>query len=196
MASLEVDVHVNRGSAPRLQTAVGTVETCEPFEVHLHGHGAPGHVHCRLDDALGAVASIDDSNYYVDADDVTPVPIAIDADHFDEPIEGQLDLVTGYGAESITIDITVLPGPQRVDVDDSLAEPNRSPPEPSVVDRLVAPLAALTGLDAGTIAVIAFGALTLTIATATAATIGGPVTFGGLAIVVIGVAVAIAVLLW
>ncbi len=194
MPPLEVDVYVNRGSA--LETDVGTVETCEPFELLLHGQGAPAHIHCRLSEGLDAVASIDGSNYYVDAEDVTPVLIAIDTDRLEGPVDGQLELVAGYGAESITIDVTVTPGPPQVDVDDSLAEPNRSPPDPSPVDRVTERLAAGTGLEPATVGVLLFGALTLAIATATAATIGGPVALAGLLIVVIGLAVGIGLLLW
>ena len=196
MSSLEVDVSVNRGSAPHLETAIGTVETCEPFELVLHGQGGPAHVHCRLDDDLDAVASIDGSNYYVEPDDVTPVPIAVDTARLDAPVEGQLEVVTGYGSESIAIDVTVTPGPPQVEVDDSLAEPTRAPTEPSPVDQLVERLAGRTDVAPATLGVFALGLLTLTISTAAAATIGGPIAVVALLVVVAGVGVARGLLLW
>lgn len=191
MSTLEVPVHVNRGSAPLLETDVGTVETCESFDLVLRGHESPSHVHCRLDGDLDRVASIPDSNYYVEPDDVTPVPISVVTDGVETPIEGTLEVVTGYGAESISIDVTVTSGPPQVDVDDSLAKPDRSEPEPTPGERAIDNLAALTGMETATLAVVALGVLTLGIATATAATIGGFVAFGGLAVVIAGIAVGL-----
>ncbi|MFC4543807.1 hypothetical protein ACFO5R_17920 [Halosolutus amylolyticus] len=196
MSPLDVTVHVNRGSADAvLETDVDTVETCEPIQLVLRGHETPAHVHCRLDERLDRVASIDGSNYYVEPDDVTPVPIRVDAEAIESPVEGTLEIVGGYGAESVSIDVTVTPGPPQVDVDDSLAEPTRSEPEPTPIERAVTGFSALTGIEMGTIAVVALGLVAIGIATATAATIGGPVAIGGLAIVVVGVAVGLGLLI-
>lgn len=195
MSPLEVTVHVNRGSATVLETEVGTVETCEPIELVLQGHDAPAHVHVRVDDPLDRVTSIEGDNYYVEPDDVTAVPIAVDPSGIDDAIEGTLEIVAGYGAETIQIPVTVTDGPPAVDVDDSLAEPSRSPPEQTPVQRAVDEVTALAGVDTGTLAVFALGLLAIVIATATAATIGGAIAFAGLAIVVAGVAVGLGLLL-
>ncbi|WP_265111171.1 DUF7524 family protein [Halosolutus halophilus] len=195
MSPLEVTVHVNRGSTDVLETDVGSVETCESIALVLRGHETPAHVHCRLDERLDRVASIQQPNYYVEPDDVTPVPISVDSDTIDRPVEGTLEIVGGYGAESVSIDVTVTPDPPQVDVDDSLSEPTRSEPEPTPIERAVNAVSPLLDIEMGTIAVVALGLVAIGIATATAATIGGPVAVGGLAIVVIGVAVGLGLLM-
>ncbi|WP_246999837.1 DUF7524 family protein [Halosolutus gelatinilyticus] len=196
MSPLEVTVDVNREPDDALETDVGSVETCEPVDLVLRGHRAPAHVHCRLDDDLDRVATIDRSNYYVEPDDVTHVPISVHADRLDEPAGGTLEVIAGYGAESISIDVTVTPGPPQVDVDESLSKPTRTSPEPSPAEQVVTRLSAGFGLDSGTLAVVSLGLVAVAIATATATTIGGPVVFGGLAIVVLGVAVGLGILLY
>ncbi|SFB74748.1 hypothetical protein SAMN05444422_101690 [Halobiforma haloterrestris] len=208
MSTNEITVHVNRGDSDSLEveaTGDDTATDTEPasaaaspdpsleFEgarsgtLILRGHGTPAHVHCRLDGDLARVASIDRPNYYVEPDDVTAVPIALGADvDLEGPIEGRLEVLTGYGSESVAIDVIVRPGPPEIDVDETLAEPSRTEPDPSLVERL----AAGSGIDPGTIAVGALGLVAVAIATMTAMTIGGLAAMAGLVAVVVGVVVA------
>lgn len=195
MSPTEVTVHVNRGSADALEPASTALETDGSFRLSLAGHESPAHVHCRLHGDLERIASLDGTNYYVEPDSVTAVPIAVDADAIEQPVDGRLEVLTGYGSESVAIDVTVVPGPPDVDIDESLAEPVRSEPEPTPLERAIDQVTAVSGLGSGTLAVLALGVVALGIGAVTAASIGGPVATAGLAIVVAGVVVALFLLL-
>lgn len=190
MLGTEVTVHVNRGSADALEVATEALETRESVTLLLQGHESPAHVHCRLAGDLEHVATIDQANYYVEPDGVTAVPIGVDADGIERPVEGRLEILTGYGSESVSIDVTVVPGTPDIDVDESLSEPARSEPDPTALDSAVDRLAAV-GLDPATLAVLALGLVAVGIAALTAATVGGPIATVGVAIVVVGFAVAL-----
>ncbi len=195
MSPAEVTVHVNRRSANALDPASTALETDGSFRLSLKGHESPAHVHCRLDGDLERIASLAGANYYVEPDHVTSVPVVVDTDRLEQPVDGQLEVLTGYGSESISIDVTVVPGPPDVDVDESLAEPARSEPEPTPLERAIARVAAVNELESGTLAVLALGVVALGVGALTAASIGGPVATVGLAIVVAGVVVALFLLL-
>jgi len=187
----EVTVHVNRGSADALEPSSTSLETDDSFLLSLSGHESPAHVHCRLAGDLERIASLEEANYFVEPDGVTTVPIAVNADVIERPVGGHLEVLTGYGSESISIAVTVVPGPPDVDVDESLAEPARSEPEPTTLERAVDRVSDIAGLEPGTLAVLALGLVSVGIAALTAASIGSPVVTAGLAIVVVGFAVAL-----
>lgn len=195
MSGTEVTVHVNRGAADALEAASRTLETRESFTLLLRGHEMPAHVHCRLGGDLERIASVGESNYYVEPDAVTAVPVTVNTDAIDRPVDGHLEVLTGYGSESVSIGVTAVPGPPDVDVDESLAEPARSEPEPTALERAVDRFTARSGLDPATIAVFALGIVAVGIAALTTATIGGPVATAGLGIVVVGVLVALFLLI-
>ncbi|MFA9415349.1 hypothetical protein [Natrinema sp. HArc-T2] len=195
MSPAEVTVHVNRGSTNTLEPASTALETDGSFRLSLTGHESPAHVHCRLDGDLERIASLAGANYYVEPDSVTTVPVAVDADAIDQPVDGCLEILTGYGSESVAIDVTVVPGPPGVDVDESLAEPTRTEPEPTPLEQVVDRMTNGSGLDSGTLAVLALGMVALAIATLTTASIASPVATAGLGIVVAGVVVALFLLL-
>ncbi|AGB32553.1 hypothetical protein C488_12843 [Natrinema pellirubrum DSM 15624] len=192
MPDTEVTVHVNRESTGTLETAASALEVDGSFSLRLKGHSAPAHAHCRLAGDLERIAALEEGNYYVEPNAVTTVPVAVDADGIDGPVEGTLEVLTGYGAESITIPVTVVPGPSAVDVDDSLAEPASPEPASAEVEQPLARL--IGGLEPATLAVAALGLVAIGVGGATAATIGGPVTAAGLVIVFVGVAVALLLL--
>ncbi|AGB36883.1 DUF7524 family protein [Natronococcus occultus] len=192
-----VTVHVNRGSPERLEAATATFETAEPFTLLLEGHDTPTHVHCRLDENLARVASLPQSNYYVEADARTPVPIDIDPSAIDDPVQGYLEVSTGYGAESAAIAVTIEPGPDRVEVDESLAQPNRSPTENTRSAESSKPLFEDVELPGGlqptTLAALALGGVALVLALAVAAIAGGTTAVAVFAIVAVAVVAAVAV---
>jgi len=164
-----------------------SLETDDSFLLSLSGHESPAHVHCRrLAGDLERIASLEEANYFVEPDGVTTVPIAVNADVIERPVDGHLEVLTGYGSESISIAVTVVPGPPDVDVDESLAEPARSEPEPTTLERAVDRVSDIAGLEPGTLAVLALGLVSVGIAALTAASIGSPVVTAGLAIVVVG----------
>jgi len=191
----EVTVHVNRRSEDALEPASTALETDDSFRLLLQGHESPAHVHCRLDGDLERIASLGGANYYVEPNSTTTAPIAVDVDAIDRPVDGSLEVLTGYGSESVAIDVTVVPGPPDVDVDESLAEPARSAPESTPLERTIERTTAVSGLDSGTLAVLALGVVALGIATLTAASIGSVVATAGVGIVVAGVIVALVLLL-
>ena len=188
--SQEVTVHVNRGSTDSLEAAVTTLETRGSFNLLLDGNERPAHVHCRLHGGLERIATLETSNYYVEADGETVVPVHVAAENLETPIEGTLEVVTGYGSETIMVPVVVKPAPGPVDVDESLAEPATPTPEPSTLERVVT----TSGLDPVTLAVVALGLVAIGIATATAATVGGTLSMIGVGIVAVGFCVALVLL--
>ena len=196
MSGEELVVDVGREGGASIAAGVDAYETQGSFGVLLRGHGGPAHVHCRLDGPLAEVANVERSNYYVEPDGETAVPVAIDGDGADgrleEPVEGSIELSTGYGAASTTVAVTVTPGPPPVDVDERLADPPDRGTEGSAGAALSV---AGVELDAGTLGVIALGALAVLVAAATAAVVGGTVAFVGFLVVTVGIVAAVAVLL-
>ncbi|WP_226005846.1 DUF7524 family protein [Natrinema salinisoli] len=195
MPGTEVTVHVNRGTATPLEATSESLETSDSFALLLEGHETPAHVHCRLAGDLEQVATLGETNYYVEPDSVTAVPVTVTTDSLDRPVAGDLEVVTGYGSESVSIAVTAVPGTPNVDVDESLAEPARSEPDPTMLERLVGPVATAGGFDPGTLVVLALGLVAIGIATVTTATIGGPIATVGLGVVAGGVLVALVLLL-
>lgn len=196
MPDTEVSVHVNRGNDNALEPAADVLETDESFDLRLHGHESPAHVHCRLDGGIERIASLDQSNYYVEPGTETIVPIAVDAATVDHSIEGRLEVLTGYGSESVTIAVTVVPGASDVDIDESLAEPAQREPDQTAFERTIGRVVPGTGLEPATLAVLALGLVAVVIAAVTAATIASPVVTVGLGIVIVGVVAALLLLVW
>ncbi|MDQ2052014.1 hypothetical protein RBH26_16175 [Natronolimnohabitans sp. A-GB9] len=191
--SPEVTVHVNRGAADSLEPSVDSVETRGSIGLRLVSHGSPAHVHCRLAGDLERIADLETANYYVDAESETFVPIAVDAERIDAPVSGDLEVLTGYGSESVSIPVVVEPAPGPVDVDESLAEPGggRDPAgDSTALDRL----RETSGLEPATLAVVVLGLVAAAVGAVTAAAIGGLVATLGIAIVVLGTVVALGLL--
>jgi hypothetical protein len=186
-ATLSVDL--NRGALH--EVAVGdSFETARDFLVDLQNHGEAVHVHLHLDDDLSRVARLDATNHYVEGEKRRRVPVSVAS--VDEPVTGKLKVVTGYGAESAYVDVTVRPERQRkdpVDVDERLAKPPRreeGTDRPSIGAVLAR---GSLGAVAGVAAVVL---LAVALAVAVAVSIDDPAVFLG-AGVVIGVALAAAV---
>jgi hypothetical protein len=190
-----VTVHVNRDSPERLEAATATFETAESFTLLLEGHDSPTHVHCRLDDELARVASIPQSNYYVETDARTPVPIEVEAGGLEDPVQGYLEVSTGYGAESAAIAITVEPGPDRVEIDESLSKPKRSPTaqSPDQPEPLFGDLGLPGDVGPVALAALAFGAIVVALASAlaVAAVAGGTAAVAVFAVVAVAVVAAV-----
>ncbi|WP_408958983.1 hypothetical protein [Natrinema sp. 74] len=196
MSDSEVTVHVNRSAADELEASSATLDTTGSFALRLQGHESPAHVHCRLGGDLERIASVDQSNYYVEPNAVTAVPITVDADGVERPVEGTLEVLTGYGSNSVSIAVTITAGPPGVAVDETLAEPARREPDPTALERVVDRLTGVSALEPATIAVLGLGLVAIGIAAATAATITSPIATAGLGIVIAGVVVAVLLLIW
>ena len=137
MARLSVDL--NRDGLHRI-AAPSEFETDGPFEIRLRNHGEAIHVHLNLDEELSTVGSLGESNHYVAP--YSRRSVEIDTKRTDAPVTGRLKVVTSYGAESAYTTVTVSPPgtvTERVTVDERLAKPQRSEPEPSTLgERLAA----------------------------------------------------------
>ncbi|WP_255194477.1 DUF7524 family protein [Natronobeatus ordinarius] len=190
MPGEELTVSVGRDGPDTITVDSESLETQASFGVVLESHSRPVHVHCRLGGALARIATLDRSNYYVDTTEETFVPVVVG--DVSEPVEGTLELSTGYGATSVTIDVTVTPGPPSVEVDESLARPPREPDEPnaSAAGERLSQSVVERSFDAGALGVLVLALLAIGLAAATAAVVGGAVAFVAFLVVVAGVAVA------
>lgn len=121
-------VYINADGTNSVSAEQPTFETAGPFDVVLVNEGTPAHVHVRLDDALSRGARLEATNHYLDADSSRVVHVrTLDGER---PVTGTLEVVTGYGAESAAVEVT-LNDPHAdnppVEVDESLAEPQSTP---------------------------------------------------------------------
>ncbi|WP_158057093.1 DUF7524 family protein [Halorussus halophilus] len=119
--SLSVSLNDDRLHEIRTATAF---EATGSFPLLLKNGDAPVHVHLHLDDALSEVATIPANNHYVDADSTRQVTVEVRDGAY--PVEGRLKIVTGHGAETEYIDISIVEPEDRedaVDIDGTLATP-------------------------------------------------------------------------
>lgn len=117
-------VHVGREQLHELVPESRSFEADGPFAVALRNHRRSVHVHLSLDEALSAVATLPDNNHFVESEQTVEVPIDVTAP--DHPVSGRLKVVSGYGAETAYVDVTVNPpepAKPRVEVDESLGQP-------------------------------------------------------------------------
>ncbi|WP_276281780.1 DUF7524 family protein [Halorussus caseinilyticus] len=99
-------------------------EATDSFPILLHNGDAPVHVHLHLDDELSRVASIPANNHFVDADSTRQV--SVEVEDGPRPVEGQLKIVTGHGAETDYVAVSIVEpedSDDAVDVDEMLAAP-------------------------------------------------------------------------
>lgn len=140
MARLSVDL--NRDGLHRI-AAPSEFETDGPFEIRLRNHGEAIHVHLNLDEELSTVGSLGESNHYVAP--YSRRSVEIDTRRTDTPVTGRLKIVTSYGAESAYTTVTVSPPgtvTNRVAVDERLAKPQRSEPDPPTLGERLATIGA------------------------------------------------------
>lgn len=186
MARLSVDL--NRDGLHQI-AAPAEFETDGPFEIRLRNHGEAIHVHLNLDEELSTVANLDESNHYVEPHSRRSVEI--DTRRIDTAVTGRLKTVTSYGAESAYTSLTVSPPgtvTDRVAVDEQLAKPQRSEPEPSTPrERLAAAVGDVSPR------VAAAGTLAVCAGLVVAALAGNAIAFVGLLVIIAGVIAALAI---
>lgn len=182
-ASLRVDLN---GSELHDIDAPNEFTVSRPFTVELVNHGEAVHVHLHLDDDLSRIARLRAGNHYVEADATQDV--WVDARSVDEPRSGKLKIVTGYGAETRYVDVTIEPGePQKepVDVDETLSKPRQ--PEPPA-----SPLAPVrTVVDESALPVFVLGVFAVALALGVGLLADSAVVLLAAGVVVLGVAAAI-----
>jgi hypothetical protein len=145
-------VHLG-GDGPGSVRVPESFETSGQFDLEIHNHGTPAHVHVHLDEALGAVAALRKTNVYVEGDATQVVSVEV-AESFGT-VAGTLDVVTGYGAESTPVDVT-LTEPETVSVDESLAEPQSTTQTESSPSRSVPVVAVSVAVVVALVATVAF----------------------------------------
>lgn len=171
-----LEVELNRDGPQSIDVDGETFEASGDFEVVLRNHGASLHVHLRLDETLARAASISTTNHYVADGSLRRVEVQVDQNRL--PVKGHLEIVTGYGAQTEHVHVSLVERTEEpgVEVDERLAEPPPRDDEPI--------------LDRDDLPVVALAAVALLIALLAGLAIGEPMVLAGVAIVLIGVAVA------
>lgn len=126
MDTLVVDL--NRAGPHSIDVAAASFHTDGPFEVVLDNHGAALHVYVQLDDDLARALTLSAGNHFVEKGKLRRV--GVDVDESALPVRGRMKVVTGYGAETEYLTVSVEPRDEekgRVDVDESLAAPRPRP---------------------------------------------------------------------
>lgn len=98
-------VHLNRADHHSVEPETDVLESTGSFVLRLVNHGEGCHVHCSLDGDLVRAGRLGEDNPYVEADSTTEVPVEIRTDR--RPVTGRLEIATGYGQESRTVDVTI-----------------------------------------------------------------------------------------
>ncbi|WP_136715773.1 DUF7524 family protein [Halorientalis salina] len=114
-------VHFNRQERHSLEVPP-SFETADSFVIAVRNHGEAGRIHIHLDDGLPEIASIEDTNFYVQANGVTEIPVSV---HGTDHVFGKIKVVSGYGAVTrwIDVEVTEPDEDEGVEVDEDLAKP-------------------------------------------------------------------------
>lgn len=176
-------VHVNRQELHDLSVP-SSFETSDSFVIEVHNHGEAGRIHVHLDENLSAVASIDDTNHYVEANGRTEIPVSV---HEGREVFGKLKIVSGYGAVTRWVDVVLTePEDDGVVVDEDLAKPappdQRSDQEPP----LLAPI-----VEHPTAPVVVLALVAVLVAIAAASLFEGTLVVAGAIVVVVAVLVSV-----
>lgn len=143
-----LSVHLNRDGTRSVQPESFSMETEGPFTIELVNHGTPAHVHLHLDDALASVASIPSDNLFVDGE--SKEYVSVNVRDGPRPVKGQIEVVTGYGAERANVNVSVIePTPEgaEVQVDEELsARQEHAEHEPSITDAIAPAAVAVVGV--------------------------------------------------
>jgi hypothetical protein len=140
-------VHLSR-DGPHSIEAPQAFEATGSFDVIFENHGSALHAHVGLDPTLSEAATVRTPNRYVEEDFSRRV--RVDVDPGERPVEGRLELVTGYGSTTEYVSVSLVDAQTAntgVDVDERLGQPQSSPGNP-VTDPQRLPLLALLGIAA------------------------------------------------
>lgn len=192
-----LSVDVNRQSVHSIEPTVRQFETSESFVIELTNHGSATHVHLNVDDGLADAISLDGGNHFLEAGRTYRIEASVD--QRSRPVSGRLKFVTGYGAETAVVDVSLIPpekNPEKapVEVDERLSKPqprsesrqrNRSPDRSG---------RSSTDLPMRVIAAGAIVALALLFVVVGALIAGNPAVILGVGIVLVAIAGAAALL--
>lgn len=183
-------VDINRRSVHSIEPQLREFETSESFAIELTNHGSATHVHINVDDGLAEAISLDGGNHFVEAGRTRRIEATVD--QRSRPVSGRLKIVTGYGAETAVIDVSLIPPeepPEKVpiEVDERLAKPQPRPrDQPPHESESSVPVRAIA---AGALVVLA-----LLVVVVGALIAGNPAVILGVGIVLVAIAGAAALL--
>lgn len=97
-------VNLNRDGMKTLETDTDAFTTEGSFKIILENHGQPAHVHLHTDDQLAELATLEETNWYVQSGEIQPVEVDV--------LEGRsgggtLEISTGYGSERASVDVQI-----------------------------------------------------------------------------------------
>ena len=167
MPTLSVEL---TGDAVHSIQAPDRFTTTGPFAIAFENRGRSTHVHLNFDDELDRVASLRETNHYIDDEATRRVHVAVD--DADETVRGKLKIVTGYGSNTRYVDVEIEPpvdpGAEAVTVDESLATPPERPPDPPPAQRAANAVGRLIERGGMPAAILAFVAVVAGVAVALA----------------------------
>lgn len=127
-------VHVNRGDHYSLEPEAAGFEAGGSFLLRLENHGAGCHLHLTFHGDLVPGAGLEDDNPYLEEEGELEVPVHVAGDV--RSARGSIEIVTGYGQVSTTVEVEVTDGgsgasgdPVGADVAASATEPTARPPQ-------------------------------------------------------------------
>jgi hypothetical protein len=184
-----LSVHVSDGELHDIAVETQSFETAGPFNVELVNHGRAVHVHLNLVEGLERGATLDATNHFVETETVRTVGVDVVEEAL--PAGGKVKIVTGYGAETTYVDVTVREAEDRddtVDIDETLAEPPNADAAPA--DREISVGSLVSALSPGTAPVFALAGVALLVALLASVVVDGVVALLGIAVVLVGVIAA------
>lgn len=170
-----------------------TYTTDETFLIELVNHGEAVHIHIHLDDTLSKVARLETGNHYVATNKTETVPIEVDSPS--SPVTGKLKIVTGYGAETTYVDVTVEPFDEEndtIEIDEDLGKPSG---EPHYQSASFGEQLARVVSESGPLPVVGVGVLVILVALVVGLLVDNSIVFIGVGVVIGGVVAAIALLM-
>jgi hypothetical protein len=169
-------VHLNR-DGPQSIEAPRTFDATGSFDVVFENHASACHAHVGLDPALSKVATVRTPNRFVE--EGLSRRVRVDVASGERPVEGRLELVTGYGSTTEYVTVS-LQDPETADsgvtVDERLGQPQSSPSD--------------TGIDPERLPLLAFLGVAALLAVLVAVTVQNVLVTAGVLVVLLGVAAA------
>jgi hypothetical protein len=177
-------VHANRQQLHSLEVPA-SFETSDSFVIEVTNHGESCRLHVVLDGELAEVATIAESNHYIEANATREIPVSV---HDKRSVFGKIKVVVGYGATTRWVDVELTePADENreVQVDEDLGKPQ--PSDEGETDGSLG--SSVT--DRPGIPVFALGFVALLVAVTAAMLSQSIVVAAGAAVVIVAVAVAV-----
>lgn len=189
-----LSVDLNRRSVHSIEVPEH-FETSDSFTIELTNHGEATHVHLNLDDELSRAIALADGNHFIEAGRTRPIEASVD--QRSRPVSGRLKVVTGYGAETAYVDVSLIPPVETaekspVEVDERLARPkpreNRQPRRQNRSRNRGRNRGGDRGTSFRTIAAVSLVVISLLAVVVGALIAGNPAVIVGVGVVLVGIA--------